>query len=267
MMYVSELWIYPIKSCRGIAVESLQLEDRGPRNDRRWMLVDNDGVFISQRTVPRLALVDVALAGDDVLVSTPGTSPLRLSVPRQSPEEPCTIWDDTVPLRYTDEAANEWFSSLLQIDCRLMYMPVSTQRVVDPTYSPERRLVSLADAFPLLLIGQASLDLLNEKLIAKGEDAVPMKRFRPNVVVAGATPHAEDEWQRIDIGGSMYDVVKPCARCSTTTVDTTTGIPGKEPLRTLAEYRKRGSKVMFGQNVIHATQSVVRVNDVVSVVA
>lgn len=266
MMHVSELWIYPIKSCRGIAVGELQLDDRGPRYDRRWMLVDSARSFISQRNAPRLSLVNCRLEGDSVVVTAEEAAPLTISPPAIADDEACTIWDDTIRLRRATEA-DQWFSDLLRIDCRLMYMPPSTRRLVDPAYSAKERLVSLADAFPLLLIGQGSLDQLNERLTAKGEDAVPMKRFRPNIVVANTRPHEEDGWKRISIGDGLYDVVKPCARCSTTTVDTQTGVPGKEPLRTLAEYRKRGSQVFFGQNVIHAAETVVRVNDRVSVVA
>jgi uncharacterized protein YcbX len=147
-----------------------------------------------------------------------------------------------------------------------MYMPTTSMRVVDRVYSPESRLVSLADAFPMLLIGQGSLDHLNERLTAQGHEAVPMRRFRPNVVVNGTKPHEEDGWQTIQIGTGEYDVVKPCSRCVLTTVDPETGVMGKEPLHTLSQYRKRGSNVYFGQNVIHQSSGPIRVGDAVTVV-
>lgn len=261
VLKVSELWIYPIKSCRGIAVEQFTLDDRGPEHDRRWMLVDGSGRFLSQRQVPRMALIDVALDGDWVRVSAPGMNDLAFDRAAANATAACTVWRDKVELEHVSAEADAWFSEFLRIACGLMHMPCATQRVVDPDYAPERRLVSLADAFPMLLIGAASLDLLNTQLARRNEVAVPMKRFRPNVVVTGTRPHEEDEWREIRIGEVDCKVVKPCARCATTTVDVATGIPGVEPLRTLATYRKQGSKVFFGQNVIHLYPGAIHVGE------
>lgn len=264
-MRVSGLWIYPIKSCRGIAVDSFGLDDRGPVLDRRWMLTDPAGSFMTQREHPRMALIDVAVDGSDVCVSAPGMSLLRFAQDAAADgTADCVVWDDTVRLQHVDHDIDQWFSDFMGRPCSLMRMPQSTKRIVDRTYAPAPRLVSLADAFPMLLIGEASLELLNGKLAAKGELEIPMKRFRPNVVIAETTPHAEDAWQTIRIGNVACDVVKPCARCAITTVDTRTGMPGKEPLRTLAEYRKAGSKVLFGQNVIHRETGTLRVGDAIA---
>lgn len=145
-----------------------------------------------------------------------------------------------------------------------MYMPDATERVVNRTYSPATRLVSLADGYPLMMIGEGSLALLNEKLTARGEPSVPMQRFRPNIVVAGVAAHEEDTWTSIRIGDVACNVVKPCERCTITTVEISTGQAGKEPLRTLAEYRKHGSKIYFGQNVIHAAAGTIRRADAVN---
>jgi uncharacterized protein len=162
--------------------------------------------------------------------------------------------------------SDAWFSDYLKFDCRLMRMPTETERVVNPLYSPARRLVTLADGYPVLVITTASLELLNEKLLARGEEAVSMERFRPNIEVVEAHAHAEDEWRTIMIGDLACDIVKPCERCAITTVDLRTGELGKEPLRTLSEYRKVGSKVLFGQNMIHQREGSIRVGDEVNVV-
>ena len=250
-MHVSELYLYPIKSARGIPLERAELDERGFRHDRRWMLVDADGRFISQREAHRMALIDVALAGDALLVSAPGMPALRVPCTAQGAPERCTIWRDVVAAHSVSGAADEWFSTFLSLSCRLVYMPAETRRIVDRAYVKQERVVGFADAFPLLLIGQASLDLLNHKLVAQGERAVPMRRFRPNIVIAKSRAHEEDEWRQIRIGEIGVDVVKPCARCVITTVDIDSAEAGREPLRTLAGYRKQGSKVMFGQNAVH----------------
>jgi uncharacterized protein len=259
---VSHLWVYPIKSCRGIAVDSFELDDRGPVIDRRFMLVDRNDRFITQREVPRMALIDVGFVRGELHVSAPGAYPFTIpAVSDDTALSDCTIFSDTIPLAHVDAAADAWFSEVLEIDCRLMHMPRATERVVNPQYSPERRLVSLADGYPMLLIGEGSLELLNEKLKARGEPAVPMKRFRPNIVVSGTQAHEEDEWSAIRIGDVDCKVVKPCARCSIPTVDTETGVKGTEPSRTLATYRKQGSNILFGQNLIHEQAGVIHRGD------
>lgn len=266
MIQVSGLWIYPIKSCRGIAVDSFDLDERGPRNDRRWMLVDDDDDFLTQRSLPRMALIDVALQGDDVQLGAPGMSALTVAAHTDAPDELCTIWRDTIPLRHAQPDADAWFSEFLGMSVRLMRMPDATQRVIDPAYSPTTRLVTLADGYPILLIGEGSLGLLNEKLTARGESAVPIERFRPNIMVSGTAAHEEDEWASIRIGDVACRGVKPCARCTIPTVDIATGQPGKEPSRTLAEYRKHGSNIFFGQNVIHDAAGSIRRGDTLTVV-
>lgn len=259
-MHVSELWIYPIKSCRGIAVERLELEDRGPRNDRRWMLVDEDNQFITARTEHRLVLVDVAIRGDGVLVSSPGMSELLITPPDGPTAEACTVWRDTIPLQEADASAHEWFSDYLGVRCRLMHMSAATHRIIDRDYVPEERLVSLADGYPMLLIGTASLDFLNAKL----DDPVPMKRFRPNIVVTTSEPHVEDTWRSLRIGDVECRMPKLCARCAVPTIDIATGIASKEPTRTLATYRKRDGKILFGVNVIHESLGSIHLGDSVS---
>lgn len=262
-MNVTRLWIYPIKSCRGIEVDRLDLDDRGPRNDRRWMLVDRDMQFLTQREFPRMVLIDVEVVGDDLFVSAPGMP--RIAVPPDADDaaEPCVVWRDTVPLHPNRAEVDAWFSEFLGFEVHLMHMRASSERVANPEYVPERHLVSLADGYPLLLISEASLGLLNDKLRARAEREVPMERFRPNIVIAGSAPHEEDEWREIRIGDVACNIVKPCERCSVPTVDIATGVPGKEPSRTLATYRKVGSKILFGQNLVHETEGVIHVGDAV----
>ncbi|HEY0673795.1 MAG TPA: MOSC N-terminal beta barrel domain-containing protein [Longimicrobiales bacterium] len=266
-MHVSELHIYPIKSTRGIAVASAQLVERGFRFDRRWMLVDADGVFISQREAHRMALIDVAIVDEALRVGAPGMETLTIPLRAEGPLVRSRIWKDEVSAIPVSNAADQWFSAFLELRCRLVYMPDSTERVVDRDYVADARLVGFADAFPLLIIGQGSLDRLNQELQSRGEAAVPMRRFRPNIVIAGTQPHEEDEWRQIVIGDVPVDVVKPCERCAITTVDVSTGIAGREPLRTLATYRKQGSKVLFGQNAVHRAQKPIARGDAVRVVS
>lgn len=266
-MFVSELYVYPIKSMRGIALDRVTLDERGVRHDRRWMLVDPDGVFISQREAPRMALIDVRLRSDALLVEAPGMEPLR--IPFDAGGEPVrsTIWRDAVDAVRVSPAADDWFARFLGRSCSLVHMPDASRRVVDPHYVKQERIVGFADAYPLLLIGQGSLDALNQRLAAKGESPVAMHRFRPNIVVAQSAPHAEDEWRQVRIGSIDVDVVKPCARCAITTVDVATGEAGKEPLRTLATYRKQGSKTLFGQNAVHRRAGSIAIGDHVTVLA
>jgi uncharacterized protein len=264
-VHVSELYVYPIKSARGIPLKSAQLLPRGIQYDRRWMLVDDDGVFISQREAHRMALIDVGLRDDGMLVSAPDAGSVTIPFAPEGPALTTRIWNDTVDAVLATAAASQWFSDFLEMSCRLVYMPESTHRRVDPQYVDEERIVGFADAFPLLIIGTGSLEELNQRLAKRREQPVPMQRFRPNIVVAGTRAHDEDGWEQIRIGSVDIDVVKPCGRCAITTVDTETGEAGAEPLRTLAGYRKRGSKVMFGQNAVNRASGEISVGDGVTI--
>ena len=246
-MNLSALFLYPIKSCRGIAVPSATLDDFGFAGDRRWMLVDEAGVFISQREEPRLALVEPQPGEGWMALSGPMMDPTAIRPPGQSAKRTrVRVWDDTVEALDGGAEAARWFTTFLDRPCRLMYMPDDVFRRVDPKYVPEERRVHFGDAYPVLLIGEASLADLNGRLA----QPIPMNRFRPNLVVAGSKPYEEDDWQDFRIGAVRFRAVKPCDRCMTTTVDQATGIKGKEPLTTLATYRKWEGQVFFGQNVV-----------------
>ena len=257
---LSQLNIYPIKSCKGISLQSAQLEDRGLRHDRRWMVVDGYQRFISQREMPRLALVSVQLRPDHLLVTAPTMDVLQ--VPFDSGREktlPVTVWDDEVTAVDTGKEAGLWFSLYLGFPAGLVRMPESADRMVSARGHVSQ--VSFADATPLLLISEASLEDLNTRLA----EPLPMNRFRPNLVVKGCEPYAEDAWNEMVIGSATLYKAIACARCVTTTVDQLTGEKGKEPLRTLATYRQRDGEVLFGQRLIHKAPGILCIGDEVKV--
>jgi uncharacterized protein YcbX len=248
-MRLSAITIYPVKSLKGIAVAEAAIEPRGLAYDRRWMLVDNFGAFMTQREYPRMALVRVDLTPHGLLCVAPEGEPLLVPYAGEGRPFAVEIWRDHCRAVTVSREADEWFSRFLGLACHLVRMPETTERRVDTDYAHNSEIVSFADGYPFLLIGQASLDDLNRRLA----EPLPMARFRPNLVVVGAAPFAEDGWRRVQIGDAVFAPVKPCARCELTTVDPDRGVVGgKEPLRTLATFRKVGSKVLFGQNLLLA---------------
>ena len=265
-MNLSELNIYPVKSLKGIALQSATVEARGLQYDRRWMLVDEDRQFITQREVPKMALVNIAVDRDGVIASVNGDK-IHLTNELTSGETATVkIWNSSVKGAFYPREVDEWFSDAIGSSCRLVLMPESTKRTVNPDYAVRKfqDTVSFADGYPFLLIGEASLADLNSRL----DEPVPMNRFRPNFVVSGSEPFEEDTWKRIRIGSTEFHIVKPCARCVLTTVDQATGQKtGKEPLKTLSEYRNRNGNVLFGQNLIAETAGgFVRLGDKVEVI-
>jgi uncharacterized protein YcbX len=250
-MKLSEVNIYPIKSLAGIRLDSALIEGRGLQYDRRWMLVDEDRKFITQREVPKMALVNIAVDEGGVTASVNGDK-LRVTGDLTTGETAIVdIWGALVEGAFYRKDVDEWFSDAIGSRCRLVLMPETTNRMVSPDFAIRQDdVVSFADGYPFLLIGEGSLADLNSRL----DEPVPMNRFRPNFVVAGSDPFEEDTWKRIRIGSTEFHVVKPCARCVLTTVDQVTGVKnGKEPLRTLASYRNQNGNVLFGQNLIAET--------------
>jgi uncharacterized protein len=261
-MHLSGLYVYPIKSMGGIPLEAWDVDGRGLRYDRRWMLVDEDGWFISQRELPRMALIGVRIEPDRLVVVAPGMPLLELSLGTTTGKTiPARIWDDVVEAWPVGDDADRWFGEFLGVRCRLVFLPDESVRPVDPDYGETGDQVGLADGFPFLLISEASLADLNARL----EQPLPMNRFRPNLVIGGCEPFAEDGWSRVRIGSITFRVVKPCSRCAITTVDQTTVVTGKEPLRTLARFRKVGNKVLFGQNLIHDGTGTLHTGDPVEI--
>jgi uncharacterized protein len=262
-MVLSEIWIYPIKSARGIAMKETALDISGPIPDRRWMLVDRDGLFLSQRRLPNMALLSPRLEGDGIVVEAPNMPPLTISSwSGQGDWISVRLWRDELQLPHPDPGYSDWFSAFLGESCRLVHLPEIVFRGVESPFDVPRWRVSLADGYPLLLVGQASLDLLNERL----PTPVSMERFRPNLVITGATAHEEDGWRRLRIGEVELEVVKPCARCSLVLVDPVTAEIGIEPLQTLARYRRNSQKVLFAQNALVITPGLLRVGLPVEVV-
>ena len=260
-MKLSRLFVYPVKSLAGIELTEAEVDAFGIVNDRRWLVVDENGEFFTQRDYPRMALIQPRVVDGGLRLSTPGMSVLNVEVPTGC-ERTVRIWDDVVSAYDAGAPAREWISAFLGRPAGLVYMPDSTFRRVDPRYSPDERRVSFADAYPFLIISQESMDELNRRM----DKPLGIERFRPNIVIEGAAePHAEDTWTRIRVGSLDFDLVKPCARCAIPTVDPLTAETGKEPTRTLATYRKHDGKVWFGMNALHRSKGSLSVGSAVSI--
>lgn len=262
-IFLQDIYIYPIKSLGGIRLDESQVEEKGLQYDRRWMLVDQNGTFVSQRKHPQLALLHVHLQQDGLEVVNTQKADMRIIIPYKKKGVggiSVSVWDDQFEALHLSTELDDWFSDFLDFDVRLVQMPETTQRKVDPNYAVNEESVSFADGMPYLLISQASLDDLNAKL----DEKIPMNRFRPNLVFAGMEPFQEDEVGRFSIGKVDFQGIKLCARCIMTTVDQETGVKGKEPLKTLATYRQRGNKILFGQNVVALSLGKIKVGDEVT---
>lgn len=266
MIQVQDIFIYPVKSLAGIKVDQGKCLFRGFELDRRWMLVDNNRKFISQRTEHSLALLKTAITGNEIHVFHQDFPQNSLSLPAQpiSKENAITVelWDDEIACYHFSEKADKWFSSFLQKSCKLVYMLEDTERPVDERYAVHNEQVSFADAFPYMLIGQSSLNDLNTRLATP----VPMTRFRPSIVVSGTNPYEEDLWEEIKIGDIYFKVTKPCSRCVLVTVDQNTAEKSREPLYTLSRYRSQNNKVMFGQNLLALNEGRISRNSTLKVI-
>ncbi|HEY8009933.1 MAG TPA: MOSC N-terminal beta barrel domain-containing protein [Rudaea sp.] len=263
---LASIHIYPLKSCAPLALEYAQVETRGLARDRRWMVVDGDGRFLSGREQPRLTLIRARPdAGDTLQLDAPGMPTLHLNAPPvDGVRLAAQVWDDAVSPLLAAPTAHVWISAFLGQPCHIVMMDAGCARAVDADYAAPGDEVSFADGFPLLLISQAALDQLNGKLA----QPVSMLRFRPNLVVAGTAPHAEDGWKRVRIGEIEFEVVKACIRCVFTTVDFERGErdASGEPLRSLIGYRRTDKGVAFGQNLIPRGAGTIRVGDSVEAI-
>ncbi len=244
---------YPIKSCRGHAVGVAVVEPWGLAGDRRWMLVDDEGVVVTARTYPQLVLVTPEPDADGLLVQAPDVDPLLVRAPEGPARTSVRVFSSELAAAPASDEAHAWFSRVVGEPVRLMYLDDPTQRRPNPTYSRREDRVSFADGYPLLLATEESLAALND-LIAEGpraeEGPVSMRRFRPNLVVSGAPAWAEDGWRVVRIGAVSFRAVKACDRCVLTTIDPDTASRGKEPLTTLARCRRWDGKVWFAINLI-----------------
>ena len=255
MLTLSEINIYPIKSLAGISLLSSEVEERGLKYDRRWVLVDETNTFFTQRDFPEMALIKVEINNEGLQLHHKVKNFGRLTVPfdfTHQKNDNVVIWDDTVKGEFYSKAIDEWFSEILGINCHLVKMPETTKRVVENSYA-KNKIVSFADGFPFLVIGQSSLDDLNLRM----ENPLPMSRFRTNFVFTGGKPFDEDNWKKFKIGKVEFEAVKPCARCVITTTNQETAERLHEPLLTLSKFRKIDNKVMFGMNLVcHSTGSI-----------
>ena len=247
-MHLSAIYFYPVKSLAGVTLQRAELDARGIRRDRHWMVVDAAGKFLTQRHYPRMALVQPYLDDERLLLSAPAMP--DLVVPYRAggcDDVRVHVWDDVCSARSSGPEAAQWLSDFLDVACRLVFMPVGTKRPVNPKYAGPNNQVGFADSFPLNVLSEGSLEALNKQLQAP----VHVSRFRPNLVVSGCQPHAEDAWHRLRIGRVDLDVAKPCSRCTIPNVNPLTGEREREPVRTLATYRRFGRKILFGQHLLH----------------
>ncbi|WP_339695124.1 MOSC N-terminal beta barrel domain-containing protein [uncultured Roseivirga sp.] len=258
-LIITALYIYPIKSLAGIEVAKAKVESHGFQNDRRFMLVDENNQFITQRKFAKMALLQPELTATEIIVrhKTEAVIPLKISLNEpNTTSEMVTIWDDTCPAKPVSPEADEWFSAVLGMKCRLMYMHDDSIRQADQRYAiNETDKVSFADGYPYLMISEESLAQLNGKL----DEPMDMRRFRPSIVFKGGKPHEEDEIRRVFCNGIEMYGVKPCARCVMTTVNPDTSEKGKEPLKTLSTYRQTGNKILFGENFIATSKGELKV--------
>lgn len=258
-LLLSEIFVYPIKSLGGISLSASFAGERGLKYDRRYLLVDESGTFLTQRDNPDFALLKLFFAenGFNVLDIKSGE---QIFIPfefESGKSIKVKIWDDICNAVILPKEISSWFSDVLNLKCSLVYMSNNEKRIVEKKYVAEDHIVSFADAYPYLMIGQSSLDDLNSRL----DQPVSIDRFRPNFVFSGGDPYEEDGWQDFSIGSLEFKAVKPCARCVITTTDQQTGVRNKEPLRTLSTYRTTKNKVMFGMNVVCNKTGVVSTGD------
>ncbi|MDX1635908.1 MAG: MOSC domain-containing protein [Marinobacter sp.] len=247
-MQIQSLFLYPVKSLAGIEVDSLALDEFGPAGDRRWMITDPLGRFMTQRDYPQLARVAVSVDSEGVVtlrIPDEGSHTLI----RSGATRNVMVWDDWLAAQRAEPGPAEALGRFLDMEVDLVYVPDDTFRPVDRVWVRERRRVGFADGYPFLVVNQASLDELNTRL----QQPVEMRRFRPNIVVSGASAWAEDTWPALTSNNVRLELVKPCSRCVMTTVDPDLGVkaPDQQPLRTLGQYRRLPGGVIFGMNAIH----------------
>ncbi|MFO0827351.1 MAG: MOSC domain-containing protein [Phycisphaerales bacterium] len=265
MLTVSSLHVYPLKGAAGISPRSWPVDERGLRHDRRFMLVDDNGLLVSQRDDSRLALVRAEPDGDVLRIACP-TGEVRVPLAPSGAKARVTVWEDEVEALLPSRDADSLLSSFLGRSCRLAWMPDDAPRLTAPKRGSPQRHVSFADRAPLLLATEAALAELNRRLLAAGADPVPLDRFRANVIVRGATADDDDHWTRIAIGAIALRASNACRRCKVVTIDQSTAEPrGPEPLRTLATYRTEGAAVTFGQHALVDEPGVISVGDEVRV--
>ncbi len=269
MITVSGLFVYPVKGLKGIALTEARCTDRGLEHDRRFMVVDAAGEFLTQRSSPKMATVWTDIDADSLFVSAPDMSELEVPLPPAGRERMrVKVWSSTCEALAVSRDADAWLSGYLGLACRLVYMPDDVRRDSNPRYAGRDKRVGFADGYAYLLATEASLADLNTRLQARGHPTLPINRFRPNLVVSGSGAFAEDRWKELRVGEAILAAAKPCGRCEVTTTDQATGeVRGPEPLATLSTYRNSTEfGVMFGMNLVTLREGKVRVGDTVEAV-
>jgi len=270
-MHVLSLHIYPIKGVRAVDLERTSVDLRGLSGDRCWVITDADGKFLTQRECSDLARLCATLGSDGLRLQMDGEGEaIAVETPTNGARSMITVWRDQINALEAHESAAMWLSSVLARPVRLFYLDKKAIRNTSGNWAPATP-VSFADGYPVLIVTSASLDALNAKIEKNGGEAVPMARFRPNIVIDGADPWADDHWRRIRIGDVEIDLVKPCDRCVVTTKDQITGeAMGKEPLKTLAKMRKSAhpdlSGVLFGWNASPLNEGGIKIGDNVEII-
>ncbi|MEM7344248.1 MAG: MOSC N-terminal beta barrel domain-containing protein [Chloroflexota bacterium] len=264
MTHISALYCYPIKSCAGHALEAAVMTPRGIKHDREFMIVDENGDFLTQREYPTMALVRPEVTDTTLTLNAPDMPTLSIDIQKTGTPHSVVVWRSTCDAIDQGNEVAIWLSTYFKTPCRLVRMGEQFVRHVNQDFAkrPDDQ-VSFADGYPFLLISEASLADLNKRL----STPLPMNRFRPNIVVTECLPFAEDYWEQIKLGDVGFDVVKACARCTITTVDQSTAETGKEPLKTLATYRNNPDKgVLFGQNLLQHRNGTLSVGDKVTII-
>ncbi|MRG93497.1 MOSC domain-containing protein [Polyangium spumosum] len=261
---LSGLFVYPVKGARGITLDRAQATSLGIEHDRRFMIVDPDGEFLTQREHPEMALIETTIEGEALILGAKGHGPLRLPLRPEGPtNRRVRVWSDKCSAVFVGDEAAAYLSDYLGRRVELVYMPADAARRVDGRYARRKERVAFADGFPFLLTSEGSLADLNARLA----EGVPMDRFRPNLVVRGAPPWGEDAWTSLSIGSVVFHSRKACSRCSVITVDQATGARGQDPLATLATFRARANRVYFGWNLVAEEEGELRVGDAVTLLA
>jgi uncharacterized protein YcbX len=262
MPVLKQIFVYPIKSLAGFSVQHWEVGSKGLMYDRQWMLIDSQHQFLSQRRLPRMALIKTRIEQSQLILSAPDQQDFAIPLQAEVGETlEVTIWDDHCEARTVSSAVDHWFSQFLETECRLVYHPEHSTRQVDQRYAQPQDQTAFSDGFPFLIVSQGSLDALNQAMQLE----MSMSRFRPNLVISECDAYAEDSWRRIQIGKIGLRLPKPCSRCSVPTIDPETGIIGKEPLTTLNRLRKHDNKVYFGQNAIHDHLGTLSVGDALEI--
>jgi len=266
MPIISELFIYPLKSAKGLSLSTIAFNQRGPIFDRHWMVINPKKKFLTQRQKPKMCLINTALSDQTLTLSAPEMPRLELPVfdiESLNQRIHATVWHDTVDALDCGDLAAQWISDYLMVEgCRLVYMPDDTQRQIDTNYAKRQETVSFADGFPSLIISQASLTNFNKKL----NQPISMANFRPNIVIDNCEAYAEDQWKEIKVAGITFSLVKPCSRCIIPSIEQDTANRQTEVTDALNKHRRRDRATYFGQNALHDTSGIIRVGDTVEII-